>query len=53
MSFVLIEGAIYQEVFDRFDCYALTIGADWHVRFVNAEEVMIESDVPHWELEEN
>ena len=53
MSFLLIEGTVYQEVFDRFHCYALTIGTNWHVGFANSKEVVVEADVPCAELEEN
>ena len=53
MSFLLIEGTVYQEVFDRFHCYALTIGTNWCVRFANSKEVVVEANVPHAELKEN
>ena len=50
---MLIEWAVYQEVFDGFNCYALTVGTDWCIRLANAEEVMVETDVSCSELEEN
>ena len=53
MTFALVIRTVQQEMLDRLNHDTLAIGADWCVRLADSEEVLVEANVSHTELEEN